>query len=862
MKTIYTLSIFLFLFATGLAQETINYKAVINDNSGNALVNQAISLRFTILNDSGTDYMELHTPTTDANGIIIVNIGDGTPLFQTYNDVDWKLANCSLKVEVDSNTGNGFVDMGTSPFNTVPYALEVLNPVFEKVGGNAFKETGNIGIGTNDPQEKLHINDADDVSILLSTAQNSGSSSIRLENGLDVNLHTHYTIKNDDKELSISRETELFNGSDITALKINAQLGLEVPYGLTLGSGAYIEEFSSDYFDTQNSHLKVPTQAAVKTFVDDAISLATNNNGINGLSDGKTDPNGSSLFLGTEAGLNDDGSNNRNVGVGYLALYSNTTGNSNTATGNQALYSNTSGNSNTAIGDAALYANIYGFNNTAVGSFTLSGNTSGNYNTAMGYTALQKNTEGSSNAAYGSGALFSNTSGYSNVALGNAALYENTIGNENTAVGTGSLYGNTTGNNNTAIGLSALGANTIGSNSTASGYKSLYSNTTGTSNTATGSAALYSNTTGSNNTANGYITLFDNTTGYNNTANGRSALELNSTGSNNTANGYRALSRNTTGEYNTSNGAYSMEYNTTGYSNVAIGANALNSNTTGNTNTAIGESALNSNTIGLGNVAIGSRAGYYETGSNKLYISNSSTSDPLIYGEFDNKELTINGATIIKSFNNATPDLILSGTSNTVAGDDGIISSDPNYAGSDIFMRSYDAIEFHLDFDDNENGDFVVKAGNGDEVFSISESGNVRVNGSLVHSSDRRLKKDIETLPYGLQEVLQLQPKAYNWKGRTQEHKSIGLIAQEVQLIIKEVVTAQDDDEKTLGISYTELIPVLINAIQEQQEQIATLESINKDKEHALASILKRLDTLENKDLNSNNKEVKLSSKH
>ncbi|NNL80432.1 MAG: hypothetical protein HKO67_08070, partial [Flavobacteriaceae bacterium] len=48
----------------------------------------------------------------------------------------------------------------------------------------------------------------------------------------------------------------------------------------------------------------------------------------------------------------------------------------------------------------------------------------------------------------------------------------------------------------------------------------------------------------------------------------------------------------------------------------------------------------------------------------------------------------------------------------------------------------------------------------------------------------------------------------------------LGLIAQDVEKIISEIVNVKDDEAKTLGISYTELIPVLINAIKEQQEII------------------------------------------
>ena len=87
-----------------------------------------------------------------------------------------------------------------------------------------------------------------------------------------------------------------------------------------------------------------------------------------------------------------------------------------------------------------------------------------------------------------------------------------------------------------------------------------------------------------------------------------------------------------------------MRANTTGASNVALGFESLRTNTTGSTNIAIGRKAGYSNETGSGNVFIGNNAGYNETGSNKLYIDNSNTTSPLIYGDFATNEVTINGS--------------------------------------------------------------------------------------------------------------------------------------------------------------------------------------------------------------------------
>ncbi|MEZ4885520.1 MAG: tail fiber domain-containing protein [Chitinophagales bacterium] len=90
--------------------------------------------------------------------------------------------------------------------------------------------------------------------------------------------------------------------------------------------------------------------------------------------------------------------------------------------------------------------------------------------------------------------------------------------------------------------------------------------------------------------------------------------------------------------------------------------------------------------------------------------------------------------------------------------------------------------------------------------------------------SDRREKENIVDLPYGLKDVLQLKPVSFTWKNKAIEGTQVGLIAQEVQEVIPEIVIRQDyiipetgEASDRLSVAYSELIPVLIHAIQEQQ---------------------------------------------
>ena len=126
------------------------------------------------------------------------------------------------------------------------------------------------------------------------------------------------------------------------------------------------------------------------------------------------------------------------------------------------------------------------------------------------------------------------------------------------------------------------------------------------------------------------------------------------------------------------------------------------------------------------------------------------------------------------------------------------------------------------------------------------EGGNVTVGGAVVHTSDRRLKKDIEAIGYGLKEIMELAPKKYFWKNREEtDKKSFGLIAQEVADIVPELVEGKETEDEFLAVNYTEIVPILINAVQEQQQMIDTLKMKLQEKETAAVSVEKRVEKLE-----------------
>ena len=228
---------------------------------------------------------------------------------------------------------------------------------------------------------------------------------------------------------------------------------------------------------------------------------------------------------------------------------------------------------------------------------------------------------------------------YFGISAGNLA----TTSSMNTGIGQNVMQNQTTGNFNVGVGATALASSTGGYSNSAVGYQTMTGLTTGGDNTAMGSSALRSLTTGGRNVAIGSQTMVGSaTSSSDNVAVGYGALTGNGASMFNTAIGSSALNATSTGSNNTAVGRTSMQLNTTGSRNTALGYGSLFSSLTSTNNTAIGYEAGRDAT-GTGNVMLGYQAGYSETGSNKLYIDNSNTASPLVYGDFATNLFRVNG---------------------------------------------------------------------------------------------------------------------------------------------------------------------------------------------------------------------------
>ena len=126
------------------------------------------------------------------------------------------------------------------------------------------------------------------------------------------------------------------------------------------------------------------------------------------------------------------------------------------------------------------------------------------------------------------------------------------------------------------------------------------------------------------------------------------------------------------------------------------------------------------------------------------------------------------------------------------------------------------------------SGEQISYYGNGGYKFYVAISGSIySTNTSISGISDGRLKENVRDLDTGLEQVLALQPRRFDWKENegTGQKDAIGFVAQEVEAVLPDVIDDFKHDvyDDAKSVKTTDIVPTLVKAIQEQQEQIETL---------------------------------------
>ncbi len=430
-----------------------------------------------------------------------------------------------------------------------------------------------------------------------------------------------------------------------------------------------------------------------------------------------------------------------------------------------------------AIGDSAMFSNSSGGDGViAIGSKAMAKSSGTGYSVAIGTMSMYNAQGGYSNVAVGGATLINNT-GIGNTAIGNAAQNKNTTGIYNSALGSGSLGGNEIGNRNVAIGSSSL-SKTNSDDNIGIGYFSLLNNSSGVKNLAIGNFSLSNNSKASNNIAIGYNSLKN----------------------------FEHLNLNQPFEtYNISIGNYAAEnlqtssnYTFKGQKNIAIGENSLKNSSFGAFNTSIGYDAMANSSGSDNNVAIGLNALIKNQDlPNASFGMNTSIGNYSLFSAINVERSVGVGMSSGNGYSYGSDNIFIGYHSGV---------TDPG-------ISYYNSMAI--------GNDAVVNVSN---KVVIGNSSVTQIGGYATWSnySDKRLKENIiYSSDLGLDFIKQLKTVRYNYKEDKNKKIRDGLIAQDIQEILKKNgwkfsgLIEDNDTNHTLNLSYTEFVLPLINSVQE-----------------------------------------------
>jgi len=590
--------LFQFSFSQNTPPNFINYQAVVHDNSGNTLNNQEVDLKIKILDDaSSIVFSEEHIDImTNDYGLISLMIGDGSNQSDPFSTINWSAGNRYLEIEI--NDGFGFNSMGIHQLVTVPYAFHAQTVEYDMVDdadSDSTNEIQQISINGTD----ISLSDGGTISIpSIDSASIANLGFVAGPHTIDTDTHID--------SAGIANLGFITSGQNETDPVFSSSLASGITTADTINWNNHTDDQNLTGATLTGTSLQIDIESGSSTTVDLSTlqdGTGTDDQNING-----SGLAGNILTIGIENGTNET--------VDLSSLVDDADADS-----TNELQTISINGSDITLSDGGGTITIP-VNPAADGSETII-----NAGTDISVSGI-----GTMANPYIIGNTFTEVDGDATNELNTSATLNGTNLEITDAGGTQTVdlssFSSTDDQNVDSLGLngSILGISIEGGTGATVDLSSITTH------------AIDDLTDGSDGQGDWNVFLGTNA-GLSNQSNGNS----------NVAVGQSSLWNNTTGDYNTAIGNAALSQSITSNGNTAIGAYSLQNQTSGDGNVAIGRNTGFNNINGSGNVFIGAAAGYNETGSNKLYIDNSITTTPLIYGDFGLDALTINGSLNINS---------------------------------------------------------------------------------------------------------------------------------------------------------------------------------------------------------------------
>jgi len=188
MKSIFTtfFAVTLTIVVFAQAPQSFSYQAIVRDDTGTLITEQEVSIRVSILENSelgAVAYSETHSPTTNAYGLMVLQVGQGSVVSGSFLGINWAEKHHYIKIEIDPNGGTSYIEMGTSQLLSVPYALHAetagnVEDYWDLSGNTLYPEntSWNVGIGTNNPGAKLEVKGSEPATALFEVKDKDGNT--------------------------------------------------------------------------------------------------------------------------------------------------------------------------------------------------------------------------------------------------------------------------------------------------------------------------------------------------------------------------------------------------------------------------------------------------------------------------------------------------------------------------------------------------------------------------------------------------------------------------------------------------------------------------------------------------------------